>query len=612
MIKLNIPERNSNPNVTINPSVSQVRADLDALPLANPRESCIRIHEVLHQLNRAPLDMTVREQIMAVILPLLDDLISSVRSTYLNTTLPLAERPRQSARIIQDLLTELSYGYKIIVQELLEEQVATGTGSPQFPQAIYYAMSFLARQLVDSYALYVDEPANIWLELNQLYLHAEKENLHEAELRPLNADDEPKPATIANTYRRIIMLSLANPYHLMQGEAIKMYKRLIDWVQHCHILPLGNHPVPTGNLFVDLQMDVPPLYAPNSANKIQPREGRLFEIKGLLNVLDKEIHTLASRKKDALRGNLTKRMERDMLFRWSESWGFRRERMSHRTDTQTPTRIVCSLTLAHNFISGEKEFKPEEQEHEIHGENLSRDLSNSLSLIPEEHTPWTQERTGTRPGDAPRTSIFETDEIESQKDIWVKVYSSSPEAIEEYNLAHKVKYDIYDAQIINVNQGGYGLVIESQTKPPARTGELVAAKNNEQEDSWSVGVIRWMKVRDEMMNLGVRVIADEGRAIAVKAVTGVGTGSEYYRALLAPSLDPERYPTTLITPAAVYDIGSIVILNLGDKILYAKLTRQLDSTASFSHYQFELVSAPEKLKTTTEAQEERKSARLFR
>ncbi len=615
MIKLTIPERNNNPSVTINPSVAQIKATLDALPLANARQSCVQIHDLVHELNRAPLDLNVRNKIMGMIMPLIEDLINSVRASYLNASLPLADKQGQSSQIIRNLQTELSYGYKIIVQDLLEDQFATSTGSIMLPQAIYNAMSLLSRQLVDSYALYDCEPPHIWLELNQLFLYAEKQQLHDIEMNPLNTKNETIPPTISNIYRRSVLLSLANPYHLMQGEAIKMFKRLIEWAPHCNIIPLGNNNVPEGKLFVDLNMDAPPMYAPNTSSKMRPKEGRLFEIKTVLNVLNNEIRQLATLTKNVVHSNLAKRMERDMYFRWSESWGIRRERMSHRSPVKIPTQVVCSLTLAHHFLSNEKNFNPEEKEIELQGYDSKNPISSSLSLVPEEHTPWKQEtssdhlKTGI---DKPRHSIFESSEGESQKDIWVKVFATSAQAIEDLTDVKKVEYDIYDCQIINTNQGGYGLTCPSRTNPPSRSGELLAARNGEYNESWSIGVIRWMKVEDKAINMGVRTISDDALPVAAKAVAGVGTGGEYFRALLAPNLDPEQYPTTLITPAAIYDINSVVMLNLEDRILYAKLTRQLESTTAFSQYQFDLVRPPEKLKTATVNQEERKSTRLFK
>ena len=615
MIKLTIPERSNNPSVTLNPNVSQIKAALDALPLANARQSCIQIYDLLHELNRAPLELNVRNKIMDMVLPLIDDLIESVRTNYLNAALPLAEKQGQNARIIQNLQAELSYGYKIIVQDLLEDQIATSTGSILLPQAIYNTMTLLARQLVDAYALYACEPPHIWLELNQLFLYAEKQQLHNIEMNPINAKTEPRPATIGNIYRRSVLLSLANPYHLMQGEAIKMFNRLIEWAPHCNIIPLGNNPVPEGKLFVDLNMDAPPLYAPNTSSKIRPKEGKLFEIKTVLKALNGEIRQLATQTKNAVHSNLAKRMERDMYFRWSESWGIRRERMSHRSPVNIPTQVVCSLTLAHHFLSDESNFNPEEKEIELQGREGGTMSGSSLTLIPEEHAPWQQElhsdhlKTGI---DKPRHSVFESSEGESQKDMWIKVFATSAQAIEDLTDTKKIGYDTYDCQITNTNQGGYGLTCSTRTNPPARSGELLAARSGEYNESWSIGIIRWMKVENQSINMGIRTISDDARPIAAKAVAGVGTGGEYFRALLAPNLDPEQYPTTLITPAAIYDINSVVMLNLGDRILYAKLSRQLESTTAFSQYQFDLVKRPEKLKTATANQEERKSSRLFK
>ncbi len=599
MIKLSIPERNNNPNITIHPGVAQIRAKLDHLPLANARESCIQIHALLKPLNRAPLDLNTRSKIIGMILPLLEDLTSSLRTTYMNAPLPLAEKLTRNALIINTLQTEVSYTYKIIVQDLLEDQAATATGYVQLPQAIYYAMSFLARQLVDTYALYSDEPKHIWGELNQLYLFAEKQQLQDIELNPTNATDEPKPATITNIYRRIVLLSLANPYHLMQGEAVKMFKRLIDWAPNCNIIPHGNKPVPEGQLFVDLKMDAPPLYAPNTANKIRPKEGRLLEINSILDQLNNEIRVLATHSNKTARRNLAKRMERDMYFRWSESWGIRRERMSHRNPTQIPAQAICSLTLAHHFISGGKYFKPEESEVDVqnHGAlSLDNNSYDSLSLTPEEHAPWMQENNALTLNthiEKPRQSSFENNEGASQKDIWVKVFATSVHAVEELMGQKKVEYNTYDCQIINTNQGGYGLTCADRITPSAHSGELLATRTGQYNEGWSIGTIRWMKISSNgNINMGVRIIAEDAQAIATKAVSGIGTGSEYFRALLAPDLDPEQYPTTLITPAAVYDIGSVIILNLGDRILYAKLMRQLESTSTYSQYQFELVKPP--------------------
>jgi hypothetical protein len=510
----------------------------------------------------------------------------------------------------------MSYGYKIIVHELLEDNKASIASRSHLPQAIYYAMSFLARLLVDTYALYIPEPKQIWLELNQLYLYAEKNQLHDNELSPINAEHEPKPATIINSYRRIVLLALANPYHLMQGETVKMYDKLIDWAPHCRIINLGASRLPEGKLFVDLTMDAPPFYAPKTPSKLRPIEGRLLEIKELITLIAQETRSLTlAKQKDALSHNLARRMERDMYFRWAEAWGLRRERLSNRKPMEAPARMICGLTSTHHFISGEKPFKPEESELQIRGRDAHTDPTKSFSLIAEEQTPWAfedQQKHILSTVHQPRKSQFDTQHGTHERNLWIKVYANSVQTIDEFSTHENVQFEYHGCNITNINQGGFGIVCPIETQLPARVGDLLGACTD-RSTAWAIGMALWMKIgNDQHVSLGIKLLAEDARAVAIKAVQGVGSGSEYYRALLIPDLDPKQHPTTLLTPAAVYDIGTVLKITLENEVLHARLLRQLISTSSFSQYQFELVGQPMTEKMLTDEQEEKLTSRLFR
>ncbi len=615
-IKLNIPQRNSNPAISISPSVEQIKAILQGMPMANPEKCCTLILQELFHINRSPFAVKARIEIMTLLLPKIDDMINSVRSGYINDPLPLSNRRQQSAQLVNRLLTEMSYGYKTIVHELLEDNSSSATDLAYLPQAIYYAMGFLARLLVDTYALYIPEPPQIWLELNQLYLYAEKNQLHDIELNPINAAQEPKPATIINSYRRIILLTVANPYHLMLGETVKMYKTLVDWAPQCRILNIGSGRLPEGKLFVDLTMDAPPLYAPKTPSKLRPVEGRQLEIKELLTLVSQATRRLTlAKQKDSLNHNLARRMERDMYLRWAEAWGLRRERLSNRKPIATPARIICGLTATHHFISGEKHFKPEEDELQIRSRSAHSDRGGSLTLVEAEQTPWAFEDTHKHlltTMHQPRKSQFNAQQGAHEKNLWIKVYANSTQAIDEFTTNEAAPYEHHGCDITNSNQGGFGIVCPHSTQLPARVGDLLAARTTT-SGTWAIGRVQWMKINAEQnVTQGIKLIADDARAIAVKAVQGVGCGGEYYRSLLIPDLNPKEHPTTMITPAAVYDIGSVLKVILEDEILHARLLRQLTATSSFSLYQFELVAQPVTEKTLSTDQEDKISSKLFR
>ncbi|MBI3773659.1 MAG: hypothetical protein HY272_13295 [Gammaproteobacteria bacterium] len=617
-LKLSTPQRNSNPAVSFDPNIEQIRGFIKGLPLANTGECCQRIVQLLHKLNRAPLNVQVRVQIMDMILPLLEDITSSLHTSYINAPLPLTDKRAQVAQLIRNLWLEMSYGYKIVVNELHEDQIATGGGSAYLSQAIYYALSFLSRLIVDGYALYTPEPKHIWQEVNQLYLHAEQNQLHQITLNSVASAKEPNPATIANSYKRIILLSLANPYHLMQGEAIKLFQLLKDWCHHCEIIALGGAALPEGRLFIDLEMDAPPMYAPKTNTKIRPKEGRLLEIKSLIGSLENEIRRLTIEAKNTTRqSSLAQRMERDMYFRWIESWGVRRERMSHRKPKQAPAQLLCGLTAAHHFISDKEPFFPEQLELRLRGRQADApSAKSSLELTPETHKPWETDdqslrlKTGIN---QPRTSKFNTTDQTDTKDMWIKVYATSEQTVQDFTNLNQEEFDVHGCELRNVNQGGFGLFCPSSSNFPARVGELIGAKTDDNSKEWAIGVVRWMKIQETPgIELGVRIIAKDALSVATKAVMGIGRGGEYYRSLIVPGLDPGQHPTTLIVPSAVYDIGSVLLLTMNHKLLHIRLIRQLESTSAFSQYQFEIVEAPSDDHQRSDLQDTRRDSKLFR
>ena len=219
-LKLKIPVRDNSSSISVNPNVEHIKRLLEGLPLANPSECCLKVTKLVYQLNRAPIDVKARIKIMAIILPLFQDIINSLRNNYINASLPLSEKRQQLALSIRRLLVEMSHAYKIIIMDMVEKRTSD---SSFMPQAVYNAVNCLSRLLVDSYALYAIEPLQTWLEINQLYLYAETYDFHDKELTPITAKDEPNSATIKNIYKRIVLLALSNPYHLMQGEATKMF-----------------------------------------------------------------------------------------------------------------------------------------------------------------------------------------------------------------------------------------------------------------------------------------------------------------------------------------------------------------------------------------------------
>ena len=103
-------------------------------------------------------------------------------------------------------------------------------------------------------------------------------------------------------------------------------------------------------------------------------------------------------------------------------------------------------------------------------------------------------------------------------------------------------------------------------------------------------MVRWLRTSaHDKLDLGVRLLAEDSLPVAIRGVKGVGKDSEYFRSLLIPKTDPMLHPSTLITPASVYDVDSVVIVNTGTQLFHAHLTNLLDATNAFSLFQFQIV-----------------------
>jgi hypothetical protein len=184
----------------------------------------------------------------------------------------------------------------------------------------------------------------------------------------------------------------------------------------------------------------------------------------------------------------------------------------------------------------------------------------------------------------PRVSQFDVDSPEL--DIWHKIHSTTTITEPDHDR-RDTAYDTKELRLKNMGTGGLCLACDGQCKVQTRVGELVAFKSEaDPESEWRLGTLRWLRCQvDDALELGIMRIADEAVAVSVRASACVGTGGEYFRALIANNgTDPVL--ESLIVPAAMYDIGSILVLNSGMDLRYVRLTLLIATSTSFSQFSF--------------------------
>ncbi|MHB8744972.1 MAG: hypothetical protein ACYC7I_00375 [Gammaproteobacteria bacterium] len=595
LLQLVLPPRSAAPGTTAEFAPATLIAWLNTLPLANTAQATGLLLDRLQRANRCVLDAGLRYQSVEVLRPAVDGLIETLKARYVGAALPVSARNRDHAHAVRTLLEEMAYAYKIVITELLGVLARSPADHQHLLDALPRAMNYLGQLILASYLIHETEPAGVWGELQRLYHYAEQ-RLDAGERAECDGREASAFDLVSSAYLRIAALALANPYHLMPGEADTIYHELATWCALCRMSSPPADSVLAGQLVVDLAADTAPQYCSAALTRTMTLP-RVIDLHALVAALDEALEKLplggdASVSGASLPMSLSQRLRRDRLLRLKRAWGGRGERKIPRTPRQARVSVNLGLSACHHFIAGEIPFTPERDEVRLHrGMNLPTSPSSALSLVPLEIHPWKLQEESDRLARGvtqSRVSQFDTDSPEL--DIWRKIHSShGTGAGERFESAYQTKM----LRLKNQGAGGLCLACDSQCQVQTRVGELVAYRSEaEASAEWRIGSMRWLRCQqDGALELGIMRVADEALAVAVRAITGVGAGGEYFRALLS-SNGAEAQHESLIVPAAMFDIDTVLAVNLGTEMRYVRLDELLITSTSFTQFDFSPTTAP--------------------
>ncbi|MDH5191544.1 MAG: hypothetical protein OEW89_09880 [Gammaproteobacteria bacterium] len=605
-IKLQVPRQDPSrrPGLDIHPK--GLKQWVDALPAANVNETVKQLLPVLKDINRCQIDLIHRHNFLLQIQPLILDLVKTIKKRYLNASFPLSMHTLTSVDTVRELHREMAFAYKLIIVELSHRGCEEEEQDVILKNALYCAIRHLSRILLESYIVYESEPPTIWSELHQLYQFTEKNPALFS--REIKTGDNKWTNPIIDAYKRIVLLSLSNPYRLMQGETNRIDHHLKTWSTNTLIHKPGMKDSLVGKFIIDLATDAPPRCITSSMKSFRPIDVRIIDAHVLLANVKQQIEKLSEPLKSKGKKYITmlgRRQRRDMFVRLENAWNVRPERMSSRSMNLSKVIMTTGLSASHYFVSKEIPFNPEQHELELQKQKKAKpDINKSMEMLSAAEEVWQEQDRESRLSrgiEKPRVSRFDSGDGKNERNMWVNVYATEAHKLldDEQHPEAQPNYSINLWHQRSDSSGGLSLYCNYGQSTQVNVGELVALKPIKMTDEgeWEIGLIRWLRIQHQnSVHVGIRMISDDAAPVATKGLKGVGAGSEYYRSLLLPNLDPREHPTTLITPAAVYDVDSTIVINLENNLIYAKLTRLVQSTKSFSQFQFDLTEAPEFIK----------------
>jgi hypothetical protein len=582
--------------IDIRPRHAQVW--IDGLPAANLKETAQRVRTALLEINKIKMATGQRHALLALFTKVVDRLGNGLRATYRNSPLPPSEDQMESINLLQQIYASMANGYKILVSETQRSGKGMAGDNQGFMEAMCGATEYLSLQLIQAYEVYFPEPKRVWGELHYLYLLAERERILNLPVKSRSISG-PSGLSLADRYKRAVMITLANPYHLIQGECSLLYNKLGAWARQITLTPWRGGVCPAGRFFIDMGTDAAPRYAP-SAMQLKPIYPYLVEVGDVLEILKRLVTDLKLGEVEGQGQSKEKRVSfndrklRSMYERAAMAWGGRQERLGARTHGMSDTVMLMGLSNCYRLFA---EIAPElaltgaeVSETETKKKKPKKDSGLRLMAI-EEHV---------RQASKQLDSDLEIEDDDGQGyasedvvigDAEIEIVFGDAEGDEPI-----MEEDTSRWRQRNQSQGGVSLFCFMDCVAPARVGEIIAFRpaSSRWNEDWRIGAVRWIRVQPgQGMEMGVRTLSEDSAAVRSKAVMGIGIGGAIGRCLLVPWGDPRGNPANLISPPGIYDEGTILALELRpDTVVPVRLDNLVDSSNRYAQFRFTCLEKP--------------------
>ena len=524
-LKLSLPETGESLQSSVEIRPKRVKAWLEALPLANIVEASRSVSDALISLNRTPLDSDTRLKLLELYTTAINNLVPELQHKYTMVALPLPEKSRQAANLARRLFVELAYGYKIVLLERLEK-IRIRLGSLHLPLLIQRAMAALSKALCAFYKTYSPTPPGMWSEIHQLMQLALQRKLHD---EPVDGGHN----SVSATYKQALLLALANPYKLMQGEVDKVNDYLVEHGNLAKLHPMQATLGTLGVFLINLGSDAPPKSLEQQDAKTKTRNHILLGTDALVSTLNEQIAKLESgRTQKAL--NLPDYAKQasylNLMHRLLKDWTFMPKRKFQRKANNNIMEICVGLRATCHFISSRPEAV----------EQTTLDFSSDAA-------------------------------------------SGSPAA----GKSKQAQYATSQWAVTNESAGGMGLKCISGITQTIRIGEIIGLRS-EDSQNWNIGVVRRVfSDNPENLELGVQMLAPAATPVIIKPVVA-GPKETFQAALLLPEIRPLQQPATILAAPATFRSKLEYLLYRNSTVSHVRAMRLVEQTASFDQFQFSI------------------------
>jgi len=566
---LRVPEQKTASLSFCDTTPKAFRVWVDQLPMANIGEVSRQLYHAIIELNHLFVAPQQRMQFLELIREKIHFVCNELSRHYLGLAVALPEKQRKIANLSQALQLHLAGGYKLCVLEFIDNG-GLDKNRRQIAVAVHRAISELAATILRSHQLYCPSPAQSWLECHRLFRFAYRNKLSIVQVE----DDtlrHRRTSSVADSYKRILLLGCARPNQLRQAELLQVYELFEAWTGHA----LCGPDVGEDSLFVvNMERDNPPFY--RSLLDQQPGDESFgLDTHELSARISEVLHARREHKSPDNDLTVPAKVSDTLLTHLSQALGILAKRNFNRIASQGSLEVCVGLTAAHYFIAGEKTFT-----EFVHGNDNGHHEEENLFVrsARQKQDAWSGAHDA-----AP------SDERLHAADAPINFrgnYGNSQAPSTDRNRPKS-----HQSLLINTSPGGYCVAWESNVPPSLQAGEVLGVRE-QRSHPWSVAVVRWIRqIKHQGTQVGIELLAPSAAPCGVRLIQKVGNSSEYLRGLLLPEISVVNQSATLITPRLPFQSGSRISLLHDGREDQGQLLRKVSSTGSISQFELKLQNA---------------------
>ncbi|MFK5913493.1 MAG: hypothetical protein QM484_03890 [Woeseiaceae bacterium] len=594
MIGLDVPKRTKPGKQAFSIRPRKVSAWIEELPRANLGETAKQIFTVLKQTNLLEYSYQDRIRFLESLREPVEYVTSSMKKHFIGVSLPLPSKNHQIASITKQIYLKMAIGYNIALEDTLAKNLIIFDKS-SLVMLTHRSIYYTGQSILTSYQSYTPFSISLWTELHRLYGFAEKRKLLKSKIKDELRSNADK-TSISSEYARILLLSLASPYHLRHGETGKVYYALGRWLKQPIVRAFNNNDKDSDKLVDNLSATHAPCALSLAVtNGITDTSSlRLIETESLSKKLEFEILNNEDVGSSTITNiDLTRPdLSHDLLKRLLIAWNMASKRHFPRKEKHEAIKVNIGLSAAHQFIT--------------HKARAIDDAKYSTKFKQRAHFESTE------------IHLNKQDPTATSNDVWGLIYpdeSSGLEPLIEQELslqehiqitdtvqAEERKYQSDNWLIVNESAKGMMINHSEDLKNKAQVGELVSIQRtlSSKNEHWSIGVIRWIKTNSDMsLQMGLEILNPNATAVGIRPASL--PDAPLQRTIMLPELKNLKEPACLITGSVRWREGNKIIINMVGKDIFATLTREVQNTGLFSQFEFE-INAQNETQSNTDSQ----------